>query len=101
MISGKNSLTHLSALQIAEVRFPDEVARVQQLFNADESFRGMCEDLAAAVETLTRVDYLPDNIREARRQEYVGLVEALVSEIRDALRNSKIAILRPPPASTS
>ncbi|MBB5575479.1 MULTISPECIES: hypothetical protein [Rhizobium] len=98
MISGKNNLTHLSALQIVEVRFPDEVARVQQLFSADETFRSMCEDLAAAVETLTRVDYLPDNVREVRRQEYAGLVEALTGEIRDALRNSKIVILRAPSA---
>ncbi|AVA26129.1 hypothetical protein NXC24_PC01702 (plasmid) [Rhizobium sp. NXC24] len=97
MISGKNSSTHLSALQIVEVRFPHEVARVQQLFSVDETFRSMCEDLAAAVETLTRVDDLPDNVREARRQEYAGLVDALSGEIRDAIRNSKLVILRPQP----
>ncbi|WFU11955.1 hypothetical protein QA646_26635 (plasmid) [Rhizobium sp. CB3090] len=97
-MSERNSSTHLSALEIVEVRFPHEVARVQQLFGSDETFRGMCEDLAVAVETLTRVDCLPDTVREARRQEYAGLVEALTGEIRDAIHNSKIVILRPTPA---
>ena len=96
MMSGKDNSAHVSALEIVEGRFPDEVTRVQHLFNIDETFRSMCEDLAAAVETLAHVDRLPDSVREARRQEYADLVEALVSEIRDAIRRSNVVVLRRP-----
>jgi len=95
-MSEENNSAHLSALAILEVRFPDEVTRVQQLINIDETFRGMCEDLAAAVETLAHVDRLPESVREARRQEYADLVEALVNEIHDAIRHSNVVVLRRP-----
>jgi hypothetical protein len=64
------------------------------LFRASETFRSMCEDLAAAAETLANVDGLPDDVREARRQEYASLVEALVAEIGEALSQSKVVMLR-------
>ena len=95
-MSKKDNSAHLSALAIVEIHFPNEVTRVQQLFNVDETFRSMCEDLAAAVETLAHVDRLPESVREARRQEYGDLVEALVSEIRDAIRRSNVVVLRRP-----
>ena len=91
-----NNSAHSSALAIVEVCFPHEVTQVQRLFNMDETFRGMCEDLAAAVETLSHVDGLPESVREARRQEYADLVDALVSEIRDAISRSNVVILKRP-----
>ncbi|MFS8113845.1 hypothetical protein QD460_19140 [Rhizobium jaguaris] len=96
MMSEENNSTQLSALAILGVRFPDDVTRVQQLINIDETFRSMCEDLAAAVETLAHVDRLPESVRETRRQEYADLVEALVNEIHDAIRRSNVVVLRRP-----
>lgn len=94
MTSGESNSTHLSALEITEAQFPEQAGRVRQLFQINETFRSMCEDLAAAAETLARVDYLPDNVRETRRQEYASLVDALVAEIGDALSQSKIVMLK-------
>ena len=94
MTSGESNSTHLSALEIAEAQFPAQAARVRQLFQMNETFRSMCEDLAAAAETLAHVERLPDNVRETRREEYASLVAALVGEIGDALSQSKIVMLR-------
>ncbi|MBB3316803.1 glutaminase [Rhizobium sp. BK181] len=93
MTSGESNSAELSALAIAEAHFSGQVERVRQLFRASETFRSMCEDLAAAAETLANVDGLPDDVREARRQEYASLVEALVAEIGEALSQSKIVTL--------
>ncbi|WP_432761336.1 hypothetical protein [Rhizobium mayense] len=95
-MSEENNSAHLSALAILGIRFPDDVIRVQQLLNIDETFRSMCEDLAAAMETLAHVDRLPESVREARRQEYADLVEALVNEIHEAIRHSNVVVLRRP-----
>ncbi|MBB3398520.1 MULTISPECIES: hypothetical protein [unclassified Rhizobium] len=94
MTLGESNSTHLSALEIAEAQFPAQAARVRQLFQMNETFRSMCEDLAAAAETLAHVERLPDNIRETRRQEYASLVDALVAEIGEALSQSKVVMLR-------
>ena len=51
----------------------------------DESFRGMCEDFAAAEYALACADQLPPHIREERRTEFRGLVESLAAEIEQAL----------------
>jgi hypothetical protein len=88
-MSSEDNPTHLHALQIVEAHFPDELTRVRRLFHGNETFRSICEDLAAATETLARVDHLPDTIREARRQEYRDLVDALVKELRDGLASSR------------
>lgn len=89
-----NGSTPFSGLAMTEAQFPEDVSKIRQLFNADESFRSMCEDLAVAVEALDRVDSLPDNVREVRQDEYRSLVAALVEEIRDAIRLSKVVILK-------
>ncbi|MBW9117127.1 hypothetical protein JNB88_26225 [Rhizobium cauense] len=93
MTSEESHSAQLS-LEIAEARFPEQTVRVRQLFQRSETFRSMCEDLAAAVETLANVDSLSDNVREARRQEYASLVDALVAEIGEALSQSKVVVLR-------
>jgi len=94
MTSGESNSTHLSALEITEAQFPEQAGRIRHLFQINETFRSMCEDLAAAVETLARVERLPDNVRETRRQEYSNLVEALVAEIGEALSQSNVVMLR-------
>ena len=95
MTSGDSNSASTSALAIAEAHFPDEARTVQELFNMHDTFRSMCEDLAAAEEALARVDSLPERVREDRRQEYASLVEALVCEIAEALSQSKVVALRP------
>lgn len=94
MTSGESNSAHFSALEIAEAQFPAQAGKVRQLFQTNETFRSMCEDLAAAVEALAHVERLPDNVRETRRQEYASLVDALVAEIGDALSQSKVVMLR-------
>lgn len=81
------------ALDVAARRFPENTDRLQRLFHSDETFRSMCEDLAAAVEALRHFDRQQDHVRESRRAEYASLIEALVGEIGEAL-TSKIVILK-------
>jgi len=94
MTSEEGHSAQLSAIEIVEARFPEHAGRVRQLFQRSETFRSMCEDLAAAVETLANVGSLSANVREARREEYASLVDALVAEIGEALSQSKVVILR-------
>ena len=98
MASGESSSTYLSALETAEDYFPDQARLVQRLFYVDEAFHSMCEDLAAAAQALAHVEQLPDTLREARRQEYAGLVDALLKEMREAISQSNIVMLRRSPA---
>ncbi|APO75279.1 hypothetical protein AM571_CH02470 [Rhizobium etli 8C-3] len=99
MTSGESNSTHLSVLETAEAHFPDQKRLVQQLAYENEEFHSMCEDLAAAAEALLNVERLPDSLREARRQEYAALVDALLKEMEEALAQSKIVVLRRPPAT--
>jgi hypothetical protein len=96
MTSGESNSTHLSVLETAEAHFPEQKRLVQQLFYGNEAFRSMCEDLAAAAGALANVERLPDGLREARREEYAALVDALLTEMREALAQSKIVMLRRP-----
>jgi sialic acid synthase SpsE len=89
-----------SALAIAEVHFPDQASKVRHLFRVSETFRSMCEDLAAAVETLKRLDEVPRSERELRRQEYKDLERALVSEIGETLSQSNVVVFRQSDKST-
>ncbi|WEA23760.1 hypothetical protein [Rhizobium binxianense] len=97
MASGETGSTYLSVLETAEAYFPDQARLVQRLFYVDESFHSMCEDLAAAAQALAHVEQLPDTLREARRLEYAGLVDALLKEMREAILQSKIVMLRRSP----
>lgn len=94
MVSGESDSTYLSALETAEVYFPDKKRVVQRLFYVNEAFHGMCEDLAAAAQALAHVERVPDAVREARRQEYADLVDALLKEMAEAITQSKIVVLR-------
>lgn len=99
MTSGKGYSTHPTVLETAEAQFPDRTMLVQRLFAADEAFRSMCEDLAAATQALTQAERLPDNLREAWRLEYASLIDALLQEMDEALAQSKIVMLRRPPGT--
>ncbi|KPH09878.1 hypothetical protein CO657_20820 [Rhizobium acidisoli] len=94
MASGESGSTYLSALETAETYFPDQARLVQRLFYVNEAFHSMCEDLAAAAQALAHAEQLPDTLKEARRLEYAGLVDALLKEMREAISQSKIVMLR-------
>ena len=66
-------------------RFPARSLQIKELSIRDESFRGMCEDLAVAENALAAADQLPVQVREERRAEFSGLVESLVAEIEQTL----------------
>jgi hypothetical protein len=74
--------------------FAPQARRIEDLFEFDESFRGLCEDLADAQATLKHTMRLPDDIREARQLEYRELVTALSNEIEDALSKAKVIHFR-------
>ncbi|ASS58577.1 hypothetical protein ACU8L5_29365 (plasmid) [Rhizobium leguminosarum] len=97
MVSGESGSTYLSALETAETSFPEQKRLVQRLFYVDEPFHSMCEDLAAAAQALAHIERLPEAVREARRQEYTDLVDALLKEMGEAIAQSKIVVLRRSP----
>jgi hypothetical protein len=76
-------------LAAASRRFPTRSLLIQKLMAVDESFRGMCDDLAAAEHALATVDQLPAHIRNERREEFAGLAESLALEIETALSQSE------------
>ncbi|MBX4968453.1 hypothetical protein [Rhizobium binae] len=99
MASEENGSTYPSALETAEAYFPDQAKLVQRLFDVNEAFHSMCEDLAAAAQALAQAEQLPEAIKELRRLEYAGLVDALLKEMREAISQSKIVVLRRPPVA--
>ncbi|OWV91314.1 hypothetical protein ATY75_14165 [Rhizobium sp. N122] len=99
MASGESGSTYSSALETAEAYFPDQARLVQRLFYVNQAFHSMCEDLAAAAQALKHVEQLPDTLREARRLEYASLVDALLNEMREAISQSKIVMLRRSPVT--
>lgn len=97
MVSGEQGSTYLSVLETAETYFPSQKRLVQRLFYVNEPFHSMCEDLTAAAQALAHVERLPEPVREARRLEYAGLVDALLKEMGEAIAQSKIVVLRRSP----
>ncbi|MDR9773731.1 hypothetical protein RJJ65_13830 [Rhizobium hidalgonense] len=94
MDMGAGNPEKMAILALLELHLPEHLPLAQRLLDVDENFHSMCQDLAAAIEALTKVDLLPSSIREVRRQEYGSLVEGLVEEIGDAIRRSKVVALR-------
>ncbi|WP_051440829.1 hypothetical protein M728_001092 [Ensifer sp. WSM1721] len=85
--SGANNEDH--GLAAALRRFPARSLQIRELSIRDESFRGMCEDFAAAENALTRADQFPFHVREERRAEFKSLVESLAAEIEQALGTAR------------
>jgi hypothetical protein len=79
-----------AGLYAALRRFPEKHALVKSIFVRDESFRTICEDLAAAQSALSAVDRLAEHVRPARRAEYEELVQSLIGEIERVLHQTKI-----------
>jgi uncharacterized protein YbcI len=72
-------------------RFPTHAAQIHTLIERNESFRGMCEDLACVERALLSVDELPEIIRAARRVEFVQMADSLAAEIERALGQIKVS----------
>lgn len=85
-----NNVSVCDGLRTSQARFPAQAEQIQKLFETDDSFKGLCEDLAAAEQALRSVDRFPIHLREVRREEYQSLVESLLGEIREELSRSKI-----------
>jgi hypothetical protein len=93
MGSSSDKSTSSPGLAAALELFPSQSRRIRDLFQFDESFIGLCEDLADARAALTRIEQLPDDVRDARRAEYRELVAALRGEIEEALSKANIVSL--------
>jgi hypothetical protein len=78
-------------------RFPDRRQLIRELLAADENFRGMCDDIAAAEQALAAVDQLPKAVQAERRAEYQDLIEDLATEIEKTLRGAKVIPIKRPP----
>jgi hypothetical protein len=82
----------------AQRRFPAYVHTIQELFDRDENFRGVCDDLAAAEAVLAAAGELSERIREDRRTEYAELAESLAAEIEEALSHANVIHIPRPPS---
>jgi hypothetical protein len=90
--------THAGAgLRAAASRFLGRSSEIQELFNQDDNFREMCDDLAVAEQALAASDQLPAPTDEERRAEYQALIDDLVREIGRALSQARIVPISRPP----
>ena len=79
-----------TGLRAAALRLPAKLREIKELIGKDETFRGICEDLATAESVLGHVDQMPEALRAERRREYESLVDSLTAEIEEALRRAKV-----------
>ncbi|MFK4770354.1 hypothetical protein [Rhizobium sp. ZW T2_16] len=96
MGSSSDKAPHSRGLAAARERFPDLLRQIDNLFELDEEFRVLCEDLADVKTALNECRHLPAVIRDARRLEYEELIDSLAKEIEQALSRANVILLRPP-----
>jgi hypothetical protein len=72
----------------AIARFPDRGHAIEKLARADEDFRSLCADLAAAEAAFVHWKRSSSPVREARCAEYRDLVRDLAAEIEATLDRS-------------
>lgn len=80
-----NSREAEQGLEAASRRFPLLSLKIRSRALTDETFRGICADLAAAEAALASVDRLPTHLREERRAEFEDMIESLALEIKQSL----------------
>jgi hypothetical protein len=88
MASGQ--ATKRAGLAAALRRYPLRELALRRLFDADEGFRDICEELSEAELALSNVEDLPIAIRPARREEWQELVERLARELETAVRDREV-----------
>ncbi len=69
--------------------FPEEVALVRELFLADRSFRGACEDYRLAREGLAAFERLRPGNPRPEVEDYRRLVRELEAEMRDMIQAAR------------
>jgi len=95
MESGSDKASHSRGLVAALERFPALRRQIDNLFQFDEDFRALCEDLADVKTALNECRHLPFDIRDARQLEYEELIDSLAKEIEQALSRANVILLRP------
>ena len=93
---GSDKASHPRGLAAALERLPALRRQIENLFELDEEFRALCEDLADVTTALHECRHLPADIRDARRLEYEELIDSLAKEIEQALSRANVIPLRPP-----
>jgi|GEM_PF-2495032 len=73
-------------LNAARRRFPDAIALVTRLSQVDETFRDLCDDLAACEVALASIETMDDAKAAQRRAECREWIAGLSEEIRERLR---------------
>lgn len=73
-------------IAVAIRRCPGHELAIHQLIDTDENFQEICEQLAEAEAMLSRIEDLPVSLREARRAEWLELIDRLDDELRATLR---------------
>jgi hypothetical protein len=86
-----------AGLHAATRRFPALSSEIEELMRRDEEFSALCGDLAAAELALQAVDRLSPELRAERRTECEDWIEALTSEIEEALANANVVPIAPGP----
>jgi hypothetical protein len=66
--------------------------KIERLAESSESFRDLCEDLAAADVALTRLTKLPEAAADQRLGEYEGWIVSLTAEIKEAVYRAEDTI---------
>lgn len=70
-----------SRLQSVMVRFPDRSDLIRVLALRDRTFRGLCDDLALAIEELRRFEARPDAQERNEIPEYRAIISELEAEV--------------------
>ena len=68
-------------IQRLVARFPGHASEIRRAALGDETFRDMCDDLAIALETLSRFEARPDAATCPEIPEYKNLIIELEDEI--------------------
>ena len=92
---GTDKSSSSRGLAAALRRFPARERQIEGLFEFDEEFRGLCDDLADAETALQQTGKLPIEIRFSRRIEYQELVESLSAELNEVLLRTNVVLFRP------
>ncbi len=70
-------------------RFPDHAAEIRHSALSDPTFRDICDDLAIALETLSRFEAQSDAATRPEIPEYKALILELEAEISDQLAKAR------------
>lgn len=75
--------------RVASRRFPNAEFAIRKLMNRDEAFCDMCDELADAELALANVSAVPVETRNERAIEWQEVVDRLIVEIGNALRENE------------